>query len=247
MEQANSSLPESSAPVSGNHPRKSVVSVYLVVSLCIHLVTIAVVLLASTQRGYGPAVTYIDLDSVSGVIPPATPVIHAPAPRQEPVPAEPAEPLPEQPSATATAETSAAPAQPTVPELLASSLDRGMTSGYFSSFADGRNLRDEIREYYFMVLEKVNTRWWLKAGTLKETASHDGAVEFLVGRDGTLLDLRLLQSSGSREVDRAIIEVLKDTAPFPSLPAGYPLDTFRAPLKVAAPLHLFSFRNIRRR
>lgn len=247
MELSKSSLPESSSPVSDNRPRKSVVSACLVVSLCIHLVTIAVVLLASTQRGYGPPVTYIDLESIAGAASPATPVIHAPAPLAEPTPSVPAEALPEQPTAATTAEAPAAAAKPTVPELLATSLDRGMTSGYFSSFADGKNLRDEIREYYFMVLEKVNTRWWLKAETLKDTASHDGIVEFLVGRDGTLLDLRLSQSTGSREVDRAIIEVLKDAAPFPPLPDSYPLETFRAPLKVAAPLHLFSFRNIRRR
>jgi protein TonB len=128
---------------------------------------------------------------------------------------------------------------------MATSLGRGMTSGYFSSFAEGKNLRDDIREYYFMLLEKINTKWWLKAETLKETASNDGVALFVIARDGTLIELKLTKSTGSREVDIAIIEVLKDMAPFPALPANYTPDKFLAPLRIAAPLHLFSVKSLR--
>ena len=245
MKLFNSPLPDSSSHHPENRPRKVVAGAYLVVSLFIHLVAIVVVLLVSTQQKYGPAVTYIDINSITESVPPATPVIHAPAPQSENIKTEEPVPLPETPSESTETEAPTVPVQPPVSEVQTTSLGRGMTSGYFSSFAEGKNLRYDIREYYFVLLEKINNNWWLKAETLKETASHDGVVMFVIGRDGALVDVQLSKGTGSRLVDRAIIEVIKDTAPFPPLPASFPLAGFRAPLRIAAPLHLFSVRSIR--
>lgn len=246
MKPSNSPLPEFSSRNLQNHSRKVVVWICLVLSLAIHLVAIITVIVATMQRNPGPTVTYIDINSIADSSPSAAPVIHSPAPQPEQVTSEEPAPLAEAHVDSAAAEAPApAPAQPQTAEVLATSLGRGMASGYFSSLADGRNLRDDIREYYFKVLEMINSRWWLRAETLKETAFRDGIVEFVVSRDGTLMDLRLSKSTGSRDVDRAIIEVLKDSAPFPPLPESYGLDMFRAPLKIAAPLHLFSIRRLR--
>lgn len=239
-------LPNSSSHNPANRPRKVIVGACLVISLTIHIATVVAVMLASTQRNIGPAVTYIDIESIADSAPLATPVIHSPTPRPENVEAEQPVSLPENHSDSTNAEAPTEPVKLPVPEILATQLGRGMANGYFSSFGEGKNLRDDIREYYFVVLEKVNSLWWVKAETLKSTASQDGKVEFLVGRDGTLLDLRLSKSTGSREVDRAIIEVLKEMDPFPSLPASYALDMFRAPLKITAPSHLFSSRSLRK-
>lgn len=230
---------------SENRPRKVLARVCLVISLAIHVVAIALILLASTQRDIGPKVTYIDINSISESAPPATPVIHSPSPQPENIKAEEPVPLPEKPSEPTKAETPVTPVQPTVQEVKTTSLGRGIASGYFTSFAEGKNLRDDIREYYFVLLEKINHQWWLKAETLRETAARDGVVIFVIGRDGTLMEVQLSKSTGSREVDRAIVEVLKSASPFPPLPASYPLGGFRAPLKIAAPLHLFSIRSLR--
>lgn len=245
MKPANSPQPDSSSRYPENRPRKVIVGACLALSLTIHLVTIVAVLLVSTQQKYGPAVTYIDINSIAESAPSATQAIHSPAPQPENVKAEQPVPLPETISDSANTDVPAAAVQPPVPEVHTTSLGRGMTSGYFSSFSEGKNLRDDIREYYFVLLEKINSKWWLKAETLKETALHDGTVMFVIGRDGTLMEAQLSKGTGSREVDRAIIEVLKDTAPFPPLPASYPFSGFRAPLRIAAPLHLFSVRSLR--
>lgn len=241
-------LPDFTPPQPANSPRKAVAGVYLAISLTIHLIAIAAVLLTSTQRNPGPTVTYIDINSVADTAQPASPAIHARAREAEQIkteaPAEPV-PLPEKPAEAASTETPPAPAPPTVQEAQATSLERGMASGYFSSFAEGKNLRDEIREYYFVLLQQINHRWWLRAKTLRETAKQDGIVMFVIGRDGTLMEAQLSKGTGSREVDRAIIEVLKEAAPFPPLPASYPLAGFRAPIRIAAPSHLFSIRSLR--
>lgn len=231
---------------SENHPRKVLARVCLAISITIHVVAIALVLLASTRDDIGPKITYIDINSIAESAPPATPVIHSPAPQPEKIKAEEPVPLPERSSEPTSAEPPAPPpVQPTVQEVKTTSLGRGIANGYFTSFAEGKNLRDDIREYYFVLLEKINHQWWLKAETLRESAAHDGVVIFVIGRDGTLMEVQLSKSTGSREVDRAIVEVLKSASPFPPLPASYPLGGFRAPLKIAAPLHLFSIRSLR--
>lgn len=230
----------------GNRPRKAVAGACLVVSLTIHILAIIAVLLASRQSSYRTPVTYIDMESVADSAPPATtPVIHSPAPLPEKIETEQPLPLPENPSDESKTEAAETPVLSSAAEVMATSLGRGMTSGYFSSFAEGKNLREDIREYYFTLLEKINTRWWLKAETLKESALQDGVALFVIGRDGMIIDLKLTQSTGSREVDLAIIEVLKATAPFPALPASYTSDRFLAPLRIAAPLRLFSARGSR--
>ena len=226
-------------------PRKVLARACLAISITIHVVAIALVLLASTQGDIGPKVTYIDISSIAESAPPASQVIHSPFPQSEIIKADEPVPLPEKPSEPTKAETPVPPVQPTVQEVNTTSLGRGIASGYFTSFAEGKNLRDDIREYYFVLLEKINHQWWLKAETLRETAAHDGVVMFVIGRDGTLMEVQLSKSTGSREVDRAIVEVLKGASPYPPLPASYPLAGFKAPLKIAAPLHLFSIRSLR--
>lgn len=230
-----------------NQRRKIIFGTCLVISLAIHLITICVVLLASTPRMSATAVTYIDLKEIASSAPFTPPVIQKPPQPPESNPADrKTSPPSDELTDTAKTEATAAPAAPAIPEILTTPLGRGMTSGYFSSLAEGRNLRDDIREYYFLVLEKINKLWWQKAETLREVAQQDGIVEFLIGRDGTLYDLRLSKSTGSREVDRAIIEVLRDVAPYPPLPDSYKLDMFRAPLRIATPSHLFNLRNLRK-
>lgn len=245
MKLFESPLPDYSSPYPENGTRKIMVVACLVMSLTIHIVAVIAVLLASTQHKTGPVVTYIDINSIAATAPPVAPVIHSPPQQPESGKAEQNIPVPEKISPTTKAESVELPVKLPVPEVLATSLDRGMTNGYFRSLAEGKNLREDIREYYFVLLEKINNNWWLKAETLKEKAAQDGVMMFAIGRDGTLLGVQLLQSTGSDEVDRAIIEVLKDTAPFPPLPASSTLDEFRAPLKMAAPLHLFSVRSLR--
>jgi protein TonB len=122
-------------------------------------------------------------------------------------------------------------------------LGLGMTHGYFSGLADGRSLRDEIRGYYFEVVEKINREWWDKAGLLKEPIRQDGVFELLLQRDGTIASIRILQGTGSNEADRLLSEIIRNTSPLPSLPATYDLSMFRAPLRIKAPSFLFRLKN----
>ena len=118
-------------------------------------------------------------------------------------------------------------------------LGLGMTHGYFSGLADGRSLKNEIPCYYFEMVEKINRSWWEKAGLLKEPLRQDGIFELLIQRDGTIVSIRVLKGTGSREVDRMLSDLIMKTSPLPALPSTFDQDLFRAPLRIKAPSFLF--------
>ena len=185
-----------------------------------------------------------------------TPSISAPAPAMVAPPSEtvPAQTIPTpapiqetgQPPAQESATTQAP--QPSdsskkVGVLMSTPLGLGMTHGYFSGLADGKTLRDNIRSYYFDMVEKINREWWDKAGLLKEPLRQDGIFELLLQRDGTIISVRMLQSSGSNEADRLLMDIIRKASPLPPLPSTYELDMFRVPIRIKAPSFLFRFKN----
>jgi hypothetical protein len=127
--------------------------------------------------------------------------------------------------------------------LMSTPLGLGMTHGYFSGLADGRSLRDDIRGYYFEIVEKINRQWWDNAGLLKEPLRQDGIFEVLIQRDGTIVSVRILRRTGSSESDRLMTEIIKSVSPLPPLPSSYDQGLFRAPLRIKAPSFLFRLNN----
>lgn len=127
--------------------------------------------------------------------------------------------------------------------VMSTPLGLGMTHGYFSGLADGRTLRDDIRGYYFEMVEKINKEWWEKAGLLKEPLRQDGIFELLIQRDGTIVSIRILQGTGLVEADRLLTEIIKKASPLPPLPDTYNLELFRAPLRIKAPSFLFRLKS----
>ena len=123
--------------------------------------------------------------------------------------------------------------------LMSTPLGLGMVHGFFSGLADGRTLRDDVREYYFEMVGKINREWWDKAGQLKESLRHDGIFELLIQRDGSIVSIRVMQGTGSSDADRLLTEIIKKASPLPPLPSTYGLDMFRAPLRIKAPSFLF--------
>ena len=122
-------------------------------------------------------------------------------------------------------------------------LASGMTHGYFSGLADGSTLRDDIRGYYFELLEKINRQWWDQAGLLKKPLAQDGVFELLIQREGTVVSVQIVQGTGSTEADRLLTEIIGKASPLPPLPATYNLNQFLAPLRIKAPLFLFRMKS----
>lgn len=118
-----------------------------------------------------------------------------------------------------------------------SAIGLGMVAGRFTSFAEGATLKDDIKSYYFTLMQRINEVWWTgaaAAGSLNATAS----VNLLISRDGRLLACELMESSGSREQDRLLLVAVRSAEPLPPLPASYSWPTFNAPIRFVPPLRL---------
>lgn len=117
-------------------------------------------------------------------------------------------------------------------------LGLGMTQGYFAGLGDGMTLREDIRDYYFEMVGKINEEWWNRSRALAEPLRQDGVVELTILRDGTIVTIRMLQRTGSREADRLLTESIQNSRLAP-LPASYKLDVFTVPLRIKTPSSLF--------
>lgn len=228
-------------------PRKHWFGYALALSLVLHLGAALAFIIAGGFKIAGENTTNFIIQDIA-----LSPSISAPVKQ---APATPA-PQPAMSSPTPDAEQKTeAPSQEPPPEQLSESanspgkegglmstpLGLGMTHGYFSGLADGRTLRDDIRSYYFEIVEKINREWWDKAGLLKEPLRQDGIFELQVRRDGTIISTRILNGTGNREADRLLTDIIRKASPLPPLPPSYDMDLFRAPLRVKAPSFLFRF------
>lgn len=122
------------------------------------------------------------------------------------------------------------------------SLALGITSGYFSSLAEGQSLHADIRDYYFNILRSINEKWWVA------NAGHSGAraramISVVIGREGNVLKAEIVRGSGSYSYDRSLLKALEAASPFPPLPAEYRMAFFEAPLVFNPPLNLMATGN----
>jgi len=220
----------------------------LSLSILLHLALTPLIYLPGKRTVGAPfsSMIAVDLDTVPSI--PASPPQPTPAPEAEAATAEPVTPPLPEPLATAPA-TEAERLTDTVrkavagggeqPELLEqASLGLGLSLGYFSSLAEGQSLRDDIKQYYFALLRKVNQQWWLiGAGSVR--TPRVPVITIVLAQNGELLSRVIEQGSGDREYDKKILQALDAAAPFPPLPQNYPYRFFSAPIRMVAPIVLF--------
>ena len=210
------------------------------ISLILHFAA-AICLLTGQSRGTmtAPAV-FIDMRMIREEAPPTAPGNdHVPDEQAKQDVSPPPPPVPQ--SATATLQQQMDEALRTAqsrPQAVHDvSFGLGMANGYFNSLGEGKTLRPEIREYYLSLLEKVNQTWWVE--NREQSGWAAGAViNVVIARDGTLLNLELVKSSGNPARDQAIVQALRKSSPFLPLPDDYGDNFFKAPLRFVAPLNL---------
>ena len=213
----------------------------LLVSLFVHFSAAGALLLKHHDRvGEVPA-SYIDLTMAAPTVEPEKPLpvqslpeVEAPAPDVEPT-TPPPQPSPYEQMQRQVDEAIKSDTETKSAENL--SFAFGMTSGYFSTLAEGKTLRPDIREYYLSLLQRVNEMWWLR----KERGAGSGGgaiIDIVIARDGTLVQLEMTRGSGNTDWDRAILQTLKTAGALPPLPDTYEGQFFKAPLRFVAPLNL---------
>jgi protein TonB len=118
-----------------------------------------------------------------------------------------------------------------------SAIGLGMISGHFASFAEGESLKDDIRVYYFELMRRINEFWWM-SGAAKGTFTSPVSINLSISRDGKVVACELLESSGNREEDQALLDAVKKAQPLPPLPKSFYQQTFNAPIRFVPPLRL---------
>ena len=232
-------------PVSACRGTRDMFGMMLAISLALHVISSLVLLSPQRSMLKIPSVTYIDLNDIA-LREPTAPATAEPTVPPEPVAestreetAPPAAVNPETDKLRRDVRQTLDKAQSDPDSLHERSFGLGLTTGYFSSLAEGESLKSDIREYYFSMLKEINEKWWQSNGG--NSVSFRGAlVEIVVARNGMIVKKTLIRSSGNSSFDRSIFQALEKANPLPPLPQEYTLNYFSAPLRFVAPLNLFA-------
>lgn len=209
----------------------------IVISVILHLAASTVLLLPGRYSAAPAVPVFVELESMAE--PAESPQQEAEQPENPPLPQP--QPLPQSTPESVkmeqAIENSLRRAVQTPAAVHENSIGLGMISGHFASFAQGESLKDEIRVYYFELMRRINEVWWT-TGATKGSFVATATVNIMISRDGTVVGCDLLESSGSREQDQALLESIKKAEPLPPLPQSFPQRTFNAPIRFVPPLRL---------
>jgi protein TonB len=210
------------------------------ISLILHIAASILLSLPGHFSAPVSAPVFVDLQSMASS--PEAEEKHAEEPTQPDEPAAPnLQTLPEASSESAkfdkAIESSLRKAVQSPEAVHDSAIGLGMVSGHFASFADGESLKDDIRVYYFSLMRRINEVWWL-SGAAKGNFTSAASVNIHISREGKVLGCELLESSGDREQDKALLDSIKRAEPLPPLPQSFYGRVFNAPLRFAPPLRL---------
>jgi len=137
--------------------------------------------------------------------------------------------------AVASRKTAAPPSPPapaataTHPVREARRQDAPGTAGQSSSFSAGSGVAQQQAEedYFRQIVQKISSHRLLPG---QNTIQRGMVVtRLIIARDGQLLDVTLLRSSGFPDLDQAVVETIHQASPFLPPPAGRP-QTFVVPV-----------------
>jgi periplasmic protein TonB len=215
--------------------------VMMTLSLLLHLLAFIPLLLQGHGRVAGPQAPFLDLNM--GMVTRSAPTTE---PAKRPVSGDVEAPGQSQPKQVSlseldrlrdNAQRSLAGAASQPDSVEDASLGLSITRGYFASIGEGETLRDDIREYYFEILRRINEKWWVN-GDNQPTGRKRAVFYLVIARNGTILDRMMVESSGNTSYDRAMLKTLEASGPLPPLPESYRGDFFQAPLRFNVPLNL---------
>jgi protein TonB len=215
------------------------------ISMAIHIIFAIIITGGGSGRPGNPTINYLDLTmsepQTAAVSKPAAPPAEMPAPAEEAVlpPVEQGPPAPpteaEKLRQAAQDAVKSAPQQPEAMQKVSFGL--GLLNGNFGTIADGRSLRDDMREYHLSLLKAINENWW-KNG-IKLEGMNSVVVNIVVSRSGEIINANIMQSSGNSAYDRTVVKSLMGAGPLPPLPSYFHSQVFTAPIRFNPPLTLF--------
>jgi TonB family protein len=103
----------------------------------------------------------------------------------------------------------------------------GQTGSGSVGIGPGGAFGSRFGAYRDLLEQKVARQWRTSDVDPRLQTAPEVAVTFLIRRDGSTSDIRLVQSSGVRALDDSALRAIYEARPFPALPAQYERDDAR--------------------
>lgn len=165
----------------------------------------------------------------------------SPTPVQQRVKAAPPPPLPRQISAAAAnavVATSAQVATTTAPRVSNNTSKEPATSQSNAASASQQSLRQQLSQglasWQAEVMAKLELQRRYPAAALRQQLQGVVYLRLQLGRDGQLLQVQLVRSSGHQLLDQAAAQTVRQSAPYPALPGE-----LTAPYLLTVPVEFF--------
>lgn len=217
----------------------------LAISLAVHAICALILIGGQSGRQGTPTINYLDLtmselQSIQASSKPATQAAEmTPLSQKGEIPEEQTPVTPSETEQLRQNLQNAVNSATEQPEAMQKfSFGLGLVNGHFGTIADGKTLRDDMREYYLSMLRTINEKWWVDGS--KYQGIGGAIINIVIARNGEIVRANMLQSSGNPAYDRAMLKSLEDASPVPPLPADFNGAYFMAPIRFNPPLNLLS-------
>ena len=99
--------------------------------------------------------------------------------------------------------------------------------------AELRDATQSFTEFLQSIREKIKCAQRYPRSVRNLADGNEAQVQFTIRRDGSLLDAKVVASSGSKSLDAAAWAAVRDAAPYPSFPEGQEGSTLRLEIPIA--------------
>ena len=99
--------------------------------------------------------------------------------------------------------------------------------------AELRGATQSFTEFLQSVREKIKRSQRYPRSVRNLADGSEAQVQFTIRRDGSLIDAKVVASSGSKSLDAAALSAVRDAAPFPSFPEGQEGSTLRLEIPIS--------------
>lgn len=98
--------------------------------------------------------------------------------------------------------------------------------------AELRGATQSFTEFLQSVREKIKRSQRYPRSVRNLADGSEAQIQFTIRRDGSLIDAKVVASSGSKSLDAAALSAVRDAAPFPSFPEGQEGTTLRLEIPI---------------
>ncbi len=121
--------------------------------------------------------------------------------------------------------------------------------GRFSEMAQGGTILTPLNSpsiqyisYFASIKRKIELVWQYPFDAIQRGIQGETIVDFSIGKDGKLVDVTLVESSGFKILDKEAIEAIRKASPFGPIPKQYKIDILKIRAHFIYEMHFLNLR-----